>query len=122
MKQALEKSGTFGAIVSAAACPVCFPKLAIVGAMLGLGVFAPLEGYLVTLLQLLAIAALVGQVMAYRRYCNAYLLGLATVGTVCVLVAYHAYFSELLVYAGLAVLAAASIWLVVESRRCPVCS
>ena len=38
MKPLLEKSGTLGAIVSAAASPVCFPKLALVGAMLGLGV------------------------------------------------------------------------------------
>jgi mercuric ion transport protein len=120
MKQTLEKSGTLCAIVSAAACPICFPKLALVGAMLGLGVLAPLEFYLVSLLQVLVVVALVGQVMAYRRYRNPYLLGLASAGALCVVVAYHWYFSEL-VYAGLTALAAASIWLVVESRRCPVC-
>jgi mercuric ion transport protein len=121
MKQLLEKSGTLGAVVSAAACPVCFPKLALVGAMLGLGVLAPLEGYFVSVLQVLVIAALVGQIIAYRRYRNPYLLGLAAIGTLCALVAYHLFFSELLVYTGLIALAAGSIWLVFESRRCPVC-
>lgn len=121
MKQLLEKSGTLGAVISAAACPVCFPKLALVGAMLGLGVLAPFEGYFVSILQILVIAALVGQIMAYRRYRNPYLPGLATIGALCVLVAYHLYFSELLVYTGLTALAAASIWLAFESRRCPVC-
>ena len=70
MKPLVEKSGTIGAIVSAAACPVCFPKLALVGAMLGLGVLAPFEGYVANILQALVIAALLGQIIAYRRYRN----------------------------------------------------
>ena len=60
-------------------------------------------------------------VIAYRRYRNRFLLGLAAIGTLCVFVAYHLYFSEMLVYAGLAALVGASIWLVFESRRCSAC-
>jgi len=34
----LEKVGSIGAVIGALACPICFPKIAIVGAAIGLGV------------------------------------------------------------------------------------
>lgn len=37
MKAWLEKASSIGAVVAAAACPVCFPKLALLGAVFGLG-------------------------------------------------------------------------------------
>ena len=43
-------------------------------------------------------------VIAYRRYRNRFLLGIAAIGTLCVFVAYHLCLSEMLVYAGLAAL------------------
>jgi mercuric ion transport protein len=47
MKPRLEQTGTWGAVVAAILCPMCFPKLALIGAALGLGVLAPYEGWLV---------------------------------------------------------------------------
>lgn len=37
MKLLLDKFGSFGTVAAAAARPVCFPKLAVVGAFFGLG-------------------------------------------------------------------------------------
>jgi hypothetical protein len=36
----VEKFGSIGAIIAAAACPICFPKLALIGSAVGLGVLA----------------------------------------------------------------------------------
>src|SRR5262245_38821772 len=32
-------------VSAASACPICFPKIAFVGSIIGLGVLAPFEGY-----------------------------------------------------------------------------
>lgn len=124
MKLWLDRTGTVGAIIAAMACPVCFPKLALVGAALGLGVFAPFERYVSIAIQLLVIVALIGHVWAFRRHRNLYLLALALAGTAAVLSAYNYFFLyiEPLIYSGLAAHLIASVWLVRESRKCAACS
>jgi hypothetical protein len=49
----VEKVGSIGAIIAALACPICFPKLALVGLAVGLGVLAPYEGYMAKGVQVL---------------------------------------------------------------------
>ena len=46
MKTYLEKIGSFGGAIAAAACPVCFPKLALLGAIFGLGALSACESQL----------------------------------------------------------------------------
>jgi mercuric ion transport protein len=123
MKLWLDKFGTAGAVIAAAACPICFPKLAIIGAVVGLSFLAPFERYVYIAIQVLVVAALLGHAWAFRRHRNIYLLGLAGAGTLAVLSAYHYFFLNIepLVYGGLGALAAASIWLVVENKRCATC-
>src|SRR5216117_287385 len=43
MKIHLEKIGSLGAVIAAAACPICFPKLALLGALFGLGALGAYE-------------------------------------------------------------------------------
>jgi hypothetical protein len=43
-RRIIEKAGSIGAIIGALACPICFPKIAIIGSAIGLGVLAPFEG------------------------------------------------------------------------------
>jgi len=45
MQFKLENFGSFGAIVAAAACPICFPKLALLGAFFGLGALSKYEAF-----------------------------------------------------------------------------
>ena len=78
----LEKFGTVGAVIAAAACPVCFPKVALVGAALGFGVFEPFEGFIGIGVQALFLLALVGQVLAFPRHRNRWLLALSIVVTI----------------------------------------
>jgi len=58
-KPFLEKIGSIGAVVAAAACPVCFPKLALIGALFGLGAFGAYESQIFVAAQALASGAAV---------------------------------------------------------------
>jgi mercuric ion transport protein len=116
-----EKFGTVGAVAAAAACPICFPKLALVGAAIGFGIFAPFEGYIAVGVQALFVLAFVGQVLAFPRHRNRWLLALSAATTALLFAAYYLFPSSTLLQASLAGLVAASIWLVVESRRCAKC-
>lgn len=106
MKTYLEKIGGIGAIIAAAACPLCFPKLALLGALLGLGAFAAYETQLLIAALVLVALAVAGHVLSYRRHKKRRLLVLALVSGVAVFAG--VVLSELLAYAGLAGLLAAS--------------
>ncbi|MDQ3187277.1 MAG: MerC family mercury resistance protein, partial [Pseudomonadota bacterium] len=119
MKQAfLDRFGTAGAVVAAAACPICFPKLALVGAAVGLGAFAPFEIYVAIGVQILFVLAFIGQLLAVRRHRNRWLLAFSAVTTLLLFVGYYVIPSSILLQISLAGLVVASIWLAVELRRC----
>ena len=116
MKEKLQKLGPFGAVITAAACPVCFPKLALVGAFLGMGGLAKYEAVFFIATQLFVLAMLVGYVVHFRRYGNPWLLALVVVSTLVFFVSLYVFVSEYMSYAALAGLIAAAIWLVLENR------
>lgn len=106
MKVPLDRFGSIGALVAAAACPVCFPKLALIGAVFGLGALSAYESQLVIAAQLLVVLSVAGHALAYRRHRRRWLLALAAAGGL----AFFAglYLLEPLAYAGFAGLLAAS--------------
>jgi len=116
------KFGTVGAVLAAAACPVCFPKIAFVGAAFGLGALAPFEGYFALGVQVLFVLALTGHVVAYGRHRNRWLLALAVAATVGLFAGFYAAASSVLLQLSVAGLVAASVWLALELRRCAVCA
>jgi hypothetical protein len=106
MKSYLEKFGSVGAIVAAAACPLCFPKLALIGAFFGLGAFAAYETQLLIAALALVALAVAGHVVSYFGHRNRWLLGSAVASGAAVFAG--VFVSEILAYAGLAGLVAAS--------------
>jgi hypothetical protein len=108
MKIELDKLGSAGAMLAAAACPICFPKLALLGSLIGLGAFSAYEAQLFIAAQLLVIVAIVGQAFAYRQHRKAWLLGGALVSGAAVFAGLYVLRSELLTYVGLAGLVVAS--------------
>ena len=122
MKARLEKLGSAGAVIAALACPVCFPKLALIGALLGLGFLAPYEQYLAYAVQALFVVALAGHVIAFRRHRRVYVVALAAIATLLLFVGFYAFGSTFMMLAALALLAAASAFQIVESRRCETCA
>lgn len=105
----LEKIGSIGAVVAAAACPICFPKLALIGALFGLGALSAFEYQLLIAAQALVALAVAGHVLSYLRHRNRWLLGSAIVSGAAVFAGLYLAGSELLAYAGLAGLVTASV-------------
>jgi len=114
----LEKLGTAGAMLAAILCPVCFPKLALIGALLGLGALAPYEGWFAAAAQVFLVLALAGHVVAFRRHGNRLIAVLAGAGVALVLGSLWLHYVEALVYLGLAAVVAATVWSVFTMRRC----
>lgn len=121
MKNSFGKLGSIGAILTAALCPVCFPKLALLGALLGLDALAKYEAVFFYASQAFVLAMLVANIIGYRRYQKLSLLLLVVVSVLLFFGSLYIYHSESVSYIAFAGLIVASLWLVIESRRCAVC-
>jgi mercuric ion transport protein len=108
VKTYLEKIGGVGAVVAAAACPICFPKLALIGAFFGLGALSAFESQFLIAAQVLVALALAGHLLSYRRHRDRWLLGFAILSVAAVFGGLYVAGSEILVYAGLGGLVATS--------------
>src|SRR5258708_2564138 len=64
----LDKVGSFGSVITAAACPACFPFLASLGTMVGLGALSAYEGQIFLATKILVALAMVGHILAYRSH------------------------------------------------------
>ena len=117
----MEKFGTFGAIIAAAACPVCFPKLALLGALFGFAALAKYELIFFYGAQFLVILAVAGHVMTYKTSRNRKILSLALVSAVLLFISLYVASCEILSYVAFSGLVVATLWQVYESRRCSEC-
>ncbi|WP_455206634.1 MerC family mercury resistance protein [Kaarinaea lacus] len=122
MRNKLEKFGSFGAIIAAAACPICFPKLALLGALFGLGALANFETGFFFGAQVLVVLAVIGHVVSYMKHKNWKLLSLAIISALLLFISLYAYVSEILSYLAFGGLIIATIWLIYENRRCSSCA
>ena len=123
MKQALvEKFGSVGAVLAALACPICFPKLALIGSAVGISALAPFEGYVAIGVQALFLVAFIGQLVAFRQLRNVWLLALSALATLILFIGYYIAPSSLLLQLALGALVVASVWLIMEQRRCAKCA
>jgi hypothetical protein len=108
MKTYLEKIGGIGSVIAAAACPVCFPKLALIGALFGLGALGAYESQLFLAAQALIALAVVGHALAYLRHRKVWLLALGVGSGAAVFGGLYLLHSEIVAYAGFAGLVVAS--------------
>ena len=118
MRFRLENYGSFGAIVAAAACPFCFPKLAMIGALFGFGILVKYEVVFFYMAQIMIIFALVGHIISYKRLQNLTLLVLAFISAILFFGSLYVFASEILSYFALAGMVAAMAWMMIEDRRC----
>ena len=121
MQNILEKFGSFGAIIAAMACPICFPKLALVGALIGMGTLAPYETAFFFGAQLLVLLAVTGHAISYKKHQNRKLLTLVIGSAILLFISLYAYTSEVLSYLAFSGLIIATVWLIFENRRCAKC-
>ncbi len=114
MKDWSQRLGAVGSVVAAAACPVCFPKLALLGALFGLGGFAAYEYQIFIAAQALVAVAVLGHVLAYVRRRNMRRMAVALASGAAVFAGLYLVGSEWIVYIGFAGLIVASVF---ELRR-----
>jgi hypothetical protein len=124
MKSHLEKIGVAGSVFGALALagPCCLPLLASAGMALGLGIFAPYQGILIYLVQAFVVLSAIGAIVAYREHRQWRALALSIVSAAILLYVYNFNPETGLAYYGLAGLAIAALWNVIEGRRCATCS
>ena len=122
MQNKLGGLGSTGAIVAAAACPICFPKLALLGAIFGLGALASYETVFFFIAQILVVLSLAVHMVSYKKHRNRRQISLVTLSVVLFFVSLYLLISEMLSYVAFAGLAIATIWLVFENRRCASCA
>ena len=117
MKAYLDKIGGFGAILAGAACPVCFPQLAALGAIFGLGAFGSYEGQIFLATQILVVLAVIGHVLAYLQHRMAWVLSMAVAGGASFFLGLYVFSSETVIYAGFAALMLASMIDIVRRKQ-----
>ncbi len=121
MRDSAGKFGSLGAVLAAIFCPICFPKLALLGVFFGLGALAKYEIIFFYAAQAFVVLMLVANIMSYKKYKNKALLLLVVVSVLLFFISLYVVVSEILSYVALTGLVIASIWTVFESRRCSSC-
>ena len=117
MKAYLDKVGSFGSLVTAAACPGCFPHLAALGALFGLGALGSYESQIFLATKVLVALAIAGHVLAYKVHRRVLLLILGAGGGALFFLGMYVFQSEPITYAGLiAMLLASATDLVLKLR------
>lgn len=98
----IEKIGSSGVLLTALACPVCWPLFASIGGALGLGFLAPYESVLmVYVFPLFVSVALLGTVLSYRYHRELLPLIIGVVSALFVLVGFYINWQLTLMYVGI---------------------
>lgn len=121
-----ESFGSLGAVVSAMGCAMCFPALAGLGSVLGLGFLGHWEGVFInTLLPLFAWLVLIANLLAWFGHRQWYRSVLGTLGPILLLLSLYPLFryawSSYVTYFALVLMVVISIWDLVAPahRHCP---
>jgi len=117
----LDKIGAVGAIVAAGGCPACFPALAALGSVLGLGFLQQFEEKALIVFQILVIIALIGNVISYLNHKKVIPLIIGVLGALVIFFAWYIHFSYALFYIGLIALFVAAISNIIAKKKCPKC-
>ena len=118
MNLKLDRFGALGTLIAAAACPICFPKLALIGALIGLGALAKYEYYFYIAFHVFVLVTFTGILLAYRKQKNLSILILAFSSVALFFISLYLIVNEYLSYLALAGLVASVIWQLLETRKC----
>jgi mercuric ion transport protein len=111
-----DKAGVIGVIVAAMGCAACFPAIASLGAVIGLGFLSRYEGLFITVLMpVFALVALFAYLMSWRghrqlRRMLPGVIGALLVLAAAVLMRFLGWPTAWLLYPGLALMLLASLW------------
>lgn len=116
LARSADKAGIIGVIVSAMGCAACFPAIASLGAVVGLGFLSRYEGIFITfLLPLFALLALVAYVIGWLNHRQTLRALPGVIGALLVLASavfmrFLGWPTAWLLYPGLVLMLATSLW------------
>lgn len=120
-----DKAGALGGLISAMGCAMCFPAIASIGAVLGLGFLSQWEKLFAhTLLPLFAAIALIANALGWFSHRQWHRSVLGMIGPALVLIAiyplWHDSGRNAVLYLGLAVMLGVAVWDLFSpaNRRC----
>jgi mercuric ion transport protein len=116
-KSYLEKVPSIGAIIAAAGCPICFPALAAIGSMFGLGALAAYENQFLIITQIFVVLSLIFAVISFRRTGSRPSLAIALVSGALFFGSWYVYWNPFIVYTALAGIFITAIWNTVLEKR-----
>jgi len=121
MKNIFEKFLPFGTVLSAAACPACFPALAAVGSAFGLSFFAQYEREALVVMQIFMILTMVLFYVSYRRtkFLPSFIIGLLAGGLM--FFAWYVAYTPFIFYLGMTGIISVSFWNLWLERKIPSC-
>lgn len=111
-----DKAGVIGVLVAAIGCAACFPALGSLGAAIGLGFLSQYEGtlirYVLPLFALIGLAANLAGGVRHRRWLRMFVgvIGPLFVLAAALLMSVYGVRAEWLLYPGLLLMVAVSIW------------
>jgi mercuric ion transport protein len=117
MRVYLDKLGSFGSIITASACPACFPQLAALGTLVGLGALSSYEGQIFLATKILVALAIFGHVLAYFTHRLVWLVVLGAGGGILFFLGMYVLGSEAVVYLGFVAMFVASVTDLVRRLR-----
>ena len=106
-----------GAIVAAAGCPICFPALAAVGSVFGLGALAAYESQFLIITQIMVVLSLIFSVVSYRRTSYKSPLVLAICSGILFFGSWYLMFNQVLIYIALAGILTSAVWNTAVEKR-----
>jgi prepilin signal peptidase PulO-like enzyme (type II secretory pathway) len=106
----LDRIGSVGALLAAAAAPCCFPLFAAVAAASGLTVLSRFETTVLYIFQGFALLAILGLALNYRKHRRFGPLALGMLSGLALAYAFHYSWNVELLYAGLFGIVIASVW------------
>lgn len=115
LTRAGDKSGSLGALVAAMGCSFCFPAIASLGAVIGLGFLAQWEGFLLTrVLPAAAILTLIVNILGYFHHRQWYWSLLGVIESLTILLVLNFWFATSwrtdVIYSALGVMILVSVW------------
>ncbi len=117
----IEKFAPLGIVAAAASCSACFPALAGIGSVLGLGVFAAYERQALIVMQVVIFLSMFFAYLGYRRTKYKLSLILSLVSGSVMLYSWYVHYYEIVFFAGLIGLIVAAFWNLWLEKHNPFC-
>lgn len=111
----------FGSVLAAAGCPACFPALAGLASLFGIGALASYEAELLIATQFLVAVSMLFAWRSYRRTHFTPSLSIALVSGAAVFFSWYIWWNENIIYLGFAGLIITALWNILLERRASSC-